>query len=219
MNGSDRRPGAEPGGPGPVAALFESQADAEEAIQDLKDAGFPKQSIGVVLRDPAYRHGSPHQAHVSQLPVEPAAAACVGGGILGGVVGLVAGVGALALPGMGPVIAGGMLTAWLAGDDRGAAARGVLGTLIGLGIPDRTAPYFEDGVRQGSVLVVVESGSRGDAARDILRFSRGDLGRGRGRQELATEEAADMEEAWRGSERRYREDPAYGGPERRLSHN
>ena len=72
MNGSDRRLGAEPDGRGAVAALYESLADAEQAIQDLKDAGFPKQSIGVVLRDPAYRQGSPHHVHVSELPGEPA---------------------------------------------------------------------------------------------------------------------------------------------------
>lgn len=171
-----------------VVAMFHSQADAEQAIRDLKEAGFSRDSIGVVLRDPAYGRGTvpPEDA---ALPGETASAGAVGGGILGGVVGLLAGVGALALPGVGPVIAGGVLVGSLTGAGLGAAAGGVLGALIGLGIPDASARYFEAGVREGAVLVLVDAGTRRAAARDILRFSRGDLGT----------------------------DPAYHGPERRLS--
>lgn len=200
-----------------VVALFESQADAEQAIRDLKDAGFPKGAIGVVLRDPASLSGPAHPSDVSPLPGETATAGVVGGGILGGVVGLLAGVGALALPGVGPVIAGGVLVSSLTGAGLGAAAGGVLGALIGLGVPDSAARYFEEGVRQGSVLVTVDAGARRGAARDILRFSRGDLGLGYapGRTEASEGEVED--EAWRGSERRYRHDPSYEGPERRLA--
>ncbi len=199
-----------------VVALFESQADAEQAIRDLKDAGFSRDSIGVILRDPAYAHGRLHPSDIPPLPGETASAGALGGGILGGVVGLLAGVGALALPGVGPVIAGGVLVTSLTGAGLGAAAGGVLGALIGLGIPDSAARYFEEGVRQGSVLVMVESGTRGDAARDILRFSRGDLGGELLAVESIGGEPAD-DDAWRGSERRYHDDPAYGGPERRFS--
>jgi hypothetical protein len=195
-----------------VAALFQSQADAEQAIQDLKYAGFPKESIGVVLRDPAYARRPAGSADTAPLAGETPSGGAVGAGILGGVVGLLAGVGALALPGVGPVIAGGGLVPSLTGAGLGATAGGVLGALIGLGIPDAAARYFEEGVRQGSVLVTVDVGSRADAARDILRFSRGDLGRGRWADDQEAED-----EAWRGSERRYRDDPAYHGPERRFS--
>jgi hypothetical protein len=192
-----------------VVALFENQADAEQAIRDLKQAGFPKEAIGVVLRDPAYAREAAPPPDTTPFPGEIASGGVVGGGILGGVVGLLAGVGALALPGVGPVIAGGVLVTSLTGAGLGAAAGGVLGALIGLGIPDVSARYFEAGVRRGSVLVTVDAGARGDAARDVLRFSRGDLGLG-----VPGEEQED--EAWRGSERRYRDDPAYHGPERRF---
>jgi hypothetical protein len=201
-----------------VIALFHSQADAEQAIQDLKDAGFPRDAIGVVLRDPSYGHG-PLPATGPVLPGETATAGALGGGILGGVVGLLAGVGALALPGVGPVIAGGVLVPSLTGAGVGAAAGGVLGALIGLGIPDSAARYFEEGVRQGSVLVMVDAGARREAARDILRFSRGDLGAAASVEEADGSDLSSDDEAWRGNERRYRHDPAYHGPERRLSHH
>ena len=197
-----------------VVALFESQADAEQAIRDLKQAGFPRDAIGVVLRDPAYGRDPGNPADGPPLPGETASAGALGGGILGGAVGLLAGVGALVLPGVGPVIAGGALVTSLTGAGLGAAAGGMLGALIGLGIPDAAARHFEEGVGRGAVLVIVEAGGRREAARDVLRFSRGDLGAG------ITDyvEAGEPDEPWRGNERRYRHDPSYGGPERRFSH-
>lgn len=197
-----------------VVALFESQADAEQAIQDLKQAGFPGDGIGVVLRDPAYGRGPGSPASGAPVPAEAASAGALGGGILGGAVGLLAGVGAVALPGVGPVIAGGALVTSLTAAGLGAAAGGMLGALTGLGIPGASARYFEEGVRRGAVLVIVDAGGRREAARDVLRFSRGDLGAGAA--ELV--EAGEPEEPWRGSERRYRHDPSYEGPERRFSH-
>jgi hypothetical protein len=216
MSGSDAGSGGGHPGQETVVALFESQADAEQAIRDLKQAGFPQRAIGVVLRDPAFGCGGLPAADAPPFPGETASAGAVGGGILGGVVGMLAGVGALALPGVGPVIAGGVLVTSLTGAGLGAAAGGVLGALIGFGIPEATARYFEEGIRRGSVLVAVEAGSRGEAARDILRFSRGDLGAGFATEALEREPSED--EVLRGSERRDRDDPAYHGPERRLSH-
>ena len=167
-----------------VIALFGSQADAEQGIVDLKDAGFPEESIGVVLRDPAYGNRRRRRDNPQPLPAE-----ALSGGILGGVVGLLAGVGVLSLPGVGPVIAGGALVGPLAGSDAGAG--GLPRALSGLGMPDGAARYFEEGVRNGSVLVLVDAGTRKEAAGDILRLSRGDLGTHR---------------------------LPYAGPERRLTH-
>jgi hypothetical protein len=180
MSGSVERETGDGRGEERVVALFGSQADAEQAILDLNDAGFSEESIGVVLRDPAYGYRRRRRDNPQPLPAEAPS-----GGILGGVVGLLAGVRALALPRVGPVIAGGWLVGPLAG------AGGLLGTLIGLGIPDGAARYFEEGVRDGSVLVLVDAGARKAAAGDILRFSRGDLGTHR---------------------------LPYAGPERRLTH-
>lgn len=191
---------------GAVAGLFRSQADAERAIRDLKDAGIDESRIGVAMRD------RDNQRELSEDTT---------GGILGGAVGLLAGVGALAIPGVGPIIAGGALASALAA---GAAAGGLMRALVTLGIPEDDARYSENGLRQGSVLVTATAGSRGPEAREILRASGADLG-GPGRDAaedpdlFESREEILMSEAWRGSERRYHDDLSYAGPERRLSHH
>jgi hypothetical protein len=177
-----------------VSALFDNQADAEQAVRDLRSAGFPQMAIGVVLRDPAFARDAVPVPDTTPVPAEAALAGALGGSILGGVVGLLAGVGTFALPRVGPVIAGGVLVRALTEAEAGDGARGVLGALRVLGVSGASAAYFEDGVREGAVLVTIDAGSRGAAAREILRFSRGDPGAGP------------------------RQDPAYNGPERRLSH-
>jgi hypothetical protein len=143
------------------------------------------------------------------------------GRILGGVVGLLAGVGALAIPGIGPIIAGGALASALPDGGTGAAAGGLAGALVTMGVSENDAGYFEAGLRQGQVLVTVAAGSRGPEVREILGASGADLGRS-GREAAgdpdlfeSNDEIMVEEETWRGSERRYHDDPSYGGPERR----
>jgi hypothetical protein len=176
----------------------------------LKDAGIDESRIGVAMLD---RDGQPELA-------EDTTGA---GGILGGVVGLLAGVGALAIPGVGPVIVGGALASTLAGT-RIAAAGGLTGALVTMGVPEEDARYVETGLREGSVLVTATAGSRGPQAGEILRVSGADLGES-GREVAkdpdlfgTPEEIMAEEETWRGSERRYHDDMSYGGPERRYSH-
>src|SRR5262249_39837932 len=114
-----------------------------------------------------------------------AATGVVGGGLLGGVVGWLVGIGALAIPGIGPVVAGGALaTAFgiaggtaVAGAGIGAAAGGILGALIGMGIPEEEARYLGQRVGEGGTLVTVTSGvERAARAVDILRSEGGDIG-------------------------------------------
>lgn len=100
----------------------------------------------------------------------------MGGGGGGGVIGLLAGVGALAIPGIGPIIADGALASTLAGAGIGAAAGGLLGALVGMGIPEEDARYFERGFREGGVLVTVQAGARSTEARQVLYESEADLG-------------------------------------------
>src|SRR5215218_10880919 len=92
---------------GTVVGLFHNQADAERAIQRLKERGFSESQIGVAIKDRSKQddlvEGTGTQA------AEGAATGAIGGGVLGGVIGLLAGVGALAIPGVGPIIAGGTL--------------------------------------------------------------------------------------------------------------
>jgi heat induced stress protein YflT len=211
---------------GTVVGLFHSQADAERAIERLKEAGFGENQIGVAMRD---RDRQQELAEGTGTQVaEGATAGAIGGGVLGGVIGLLAGVGALAIPGVGPIIAGGTLASTLAGAGVGAAAGGLLGALIGMGVPEEDARHFDEGFRAGGTLVTVNAGTQADEARDCLYESGADLGsmaRGAAGSSMSTGAApadrmpgtAEDSEAWRGNERRYRQDSNYGGPERRVA--
>lgn len=221
---------------GTVVALFHNQADAERAIQRLKERGFAESQIGVAIKDRGRQEelieGTGTQA------AEGAASGAIGGGVLGGVIGLLAGVGALAIPGVGPIIAGGTLASTLAGAGIGAAAGGLLGALVGMGVPEEDAKHFDQGFRSGGTLVTVSAGNRAEEARTCLHENGADLGSlgrdmssavgsSRGSDTVRREEArvewtgdASVQggnEAWRGNERRYRHDNNYSGPERRLS--
>lgn len=92
------------------------------------------------------------------------------GGLAGGAIGLLAGIGALAIPGLGPFIAAGPIMAALSGAAVGATAGGIVGGLIGLGIPEIEAKRYEDRLKKGNYLVSVhtEDGDRIDAAKEIF---------------------------------------------------
>jgi len=157
-----------------VVGLFHNQADAERAIQRLKQEGFSENQIGVALKDRKRQdeliEGTGTQA------AEGAATGALGGGVLGGVIGLLAGVGALAIPGIGPIIAGGTLASTLAGAGIGAAAGGLIGALAGMGIPEEDARHFDRGFQAGGTLVTVDAGNRVEEARECLLESGADLG-------------------------------------------
>ena len=232
-----RQKNSEPGREaGTIVGLFRSQPQAERAIQDLKDAGFPDDRIGVVMRDPERQQQLSED--MGTKAGEGAAAGAVSGGVVGGVLGLLAGVGALVIPGIGPIIAGGALASTLTGAGIGAAAGGLLGALAGMGIPEEEARYYERGVREGGILVTVAAAGRASDARRILTNAGADLApageavasAGRDisageRERLALREEelrakgrmAEAEtEPWRGNERRYQHDLKDTGPERRV---
>ena len=159
---------------GTVVGLFHNQADAERAIQRLKQDGFSENQIGVAIKDRQQQEelieGTGTKA------AEGAATGAMGGGVLGGVIGLLAGVGALAIPGIGPIIAGGTLASTLAGAGIGAAAGGLLGALVGMGVPEEDAAHFDKGFRAGGTLVTVAAGSRDEEARNCMYENGADLG-------------------------------------------
>ena len=105
---------------------------------------------------------------------------------MGGALGLLVGIGALAIPGIGPVVAGGMLASAfgitggtaVAGAGIGAATGGIVGALVGLGIPEAEAQHFETGIRAGRTLVTVGAGGRAMEALAILRRNGADSGPG-----------------------------------------
>src|SRR5688572_9522730 len=166
-----------------VAAAFEDRDDAQRAINALKDAGFSADQIGVALRDRTAQGQLVEDTGTKAA--EGATSGALGGGLLGGIVGWLVGIGALAIPGIGPVVAGGALATALglaggtaaAGAGIGAVAGGLVGALVGLGIPDDEAKYFESGFRSGRTLVTVNAGAgRATEAVDILRAYGGDIG-------------------------------------------
>lgn len=157
-----------------VAALFSDRADAERAINDLKSMGFTGDQIGVAMRDRSAQGELVEDT--GSHAAEGAVSGAVGGGLLGGIVGFLAGVGALAIPGVGPVIAGGILASTLTGAGIGAAVGGLAGALIGMGIPEEEAKHFEKGFREGNTLVTVNAGNRANEAVEVLERNGGDTG-------------------------------------------
>ena len=163
---------------GTTTALFDTQAQAQQAVERLKDAEFAASSIGIALRDRTaqgeIRHAKDTDA-ASEIGED-----AIDGGILGGLIGLLVGVGALAIPGVGPVVAGGIFSSVLGaasfGAGLGVVGGGVIGSLVHLGMSDAQARYFASGFHAGGVLVTVHAGLRGQKARDILAQAGGDLG-------------------------------------------
>jgi len=135
-----------------VIGVFQNRDDAEHAIDLLRRNGIEGDKIGLVMRDTrkaeAYAESSPHTQ-------EAAAAGATFGGVLGGIAGFLLGIGAFAIPGLGPIIAGGALAATLGGAAIGVASGRLIGALIGMGVPENEARYYEERVRGGDILVTV----------------------------------------------------------------
>ncbi|KPV48230.1 hypothetical protein SE17_39190, partial [Kouleothrix aurantiaca] len=139
-----------------IVGLFDTSTEAQNVVQQLVDGGFSRDSISVLANN---RDG--YTPSDTTATAEGAGAGAVGGGVLGGVLGLLVGVGALAIPGIGPVLAAGPLAAalgaagasTLVGAGIGAAAGGIIGALVGAGIPEEDAGFYAEGVRRGGTLV------------------------------------------------------------------
>jgi hypothetical protein len=145
-----------------VVGLFETRTQAEQAIDELQQAGFSRDQIGFAVRDEggeASVHGPGTEAGTA------AATGAVSGGIIGGVLGAAA---SLIIPGFGPALAGGLLVATLGGAAIGAAAGSVLGGLMGMGIPEEDARYYESELQIGHTLVAVNAPGREHVASEIL---------------------------------------------------
>jgi hypothetical protein len=138
-----------------IVGVFETEQAAISAIEDLKSLGYAPDDISVISR----RRGDAdfiEEATQTKAP-EGVATGATAGGVLGGVTGLLAGLGALAIPGIGPLLAAGPIAATLAGAAIGASAGGIVGGLIGMGIPEEQAQLYNDYVEDNKFLVIVES--------------------------------------------------------------
>ena len=134
-----------------VVGIVESHAQAEAIVTDIQAAGVPSSDVSVLFPD---KQGTKDFAHEHNTKAPEGAVAGVGaGGVLGGTIGLLAGIGALAIPGVGPLIAAGPLMAALSGAAAGAAVGGVAGALVGLGIPELEAKTYEGKIHGGNILV------------------------------------------------------------------
>nr|MBA3533593.1 general stress protein [Ardenticatenales bacterium] len=134
-----------------VTGLFDNRVEAETAIRALRDRGIGAEDISVVMRDRTETGDLADEAHVT------ATGGAVGGSVVGGLTGLLMGLGALAIPGVGPIIAAGPLVAALTGALTGAATGGMLGALMDLGVDESEAEVYHNGVQRGAVLVAVRT--------------------------------------------------------------
>jgi uncharacterized membrane protein len=135
-----------------VTALFPSRATAERAIEDLGDAGFTHDDISMLMSDTT--RGREFAMKEANKAPEGAAAGATLGGIIGAVVAGLAAVGTLAIPGLA-LVAAGPVVAGLAGLGAGAAAGGLTGALVGLGIPEHEAKFYDEKIRTGGILLGV----------------------------------------------------------------
>jgi uncharacterized protein (TIGR02271 family) len=153
-------------------AIFDDRTKAQQAIEQLKRAGFTEKQIGVTARDAGDGEARIADGHKDTHAKEGAIAGVTAGAGVGALWGL--GILAGVLPAIGPAIAGGTLAAILSSAAAGAATAGLAGTLIGLGIPEDEANYYDQEFRAGRVLVTVDAGGgRLEQAQSILVRSGG----------------------------------------------
>src|ERR687888_1106302 len=146
-----------------VFCLAKTEAQAITIVDQLKAAGFSPNDISVLLPDKAGTRDFAHEQH-TKAP-EGAATGAGTGGVLGGALGWLVGIGALAIPGLGPFIAAGPIMAALSGAAAGAALGGITGALVGLGIPEYEAKRYEGKIKEGNLLISVHTDNRTERAR------------------------------------------------------
>src|SRR5256884_6685162 len=138
-----------------VFCIARTEAQAITIVERLRAAGFANNDISVLCPDQAGTRDFAHEQH-TKAP-EGAATGAGTGGALGGALGWLVGIGALAIPGVGPFIAAGPIVAALAGAGVGAAVGGLTGALVGIGIPEYQAKRYEGRVKNGGILLSVHS--------------------------------------------------------------
>src|SRR6201984_1362506 len=143
--------------------LVDTEAQADAIVGKLRSAGFSDNDISVLFPDKGSTRDFAHKKE-TKMPEGTAVGASAGAAV-GGTIGLLAGIGALAIPGLGPFIAAGPIMAALSGGAIGAGVGGLTGALVGLGIPEYEAKRYEGKVKEGGILVSVHCDSSNEISR------------------------------------------------------
>lgn len=153
-----------------VFGIYTTRVAVENAVDSLIRAGFPASDVSVLLPE---NLGGPRDMGTEKATKAPegAAAGVTTGGVIGGALGVLAGVGLLAIPGLGPFIAAGPIMAGLAGLGVGGAVGGVTGALIGVGIPEFEAKRYEGRLQKGGILLSVhcDTSDEINRAKEVLK--------------------------------------------------
>lgn len=136
-----------------VYGIYATRQDAEVAIDSMRASGFGAQDISVLFPDNEGTKDIGHEKH-TKAPEKATAGAAIAG-LAGGAIGWLVGIGALAIPGVGPFVAAGPLMGALAGLGAGSVVGGLAGALIGMGIPEYEAKRYEGRIRSGGILLSV----------------------------------------------------------------
>lgn len=169
-----------------VFCIATSEFQAETIVNEMKVSGFSDNDISVLFPDKTGTKDFAHEQH-TKAP-EGAATGASAGGVVGGALGWLAGIGALAIPGVGPFIAAGPIMAALGGAAVGAAVGGIGGALVGMGIPEYEAKRYEGKIRAGNILISVhcEDSDETKRAKEIFEHS--------GAQDISTSSEASVRE-------------------------
>jgi hypothetical protein len=146
-----------------VFCIVRSVPEAQAIVSELQSSGFSNNDVSVLCADKKATRDFAHE-HNTKAP-EGAATGATAGGLLGGAFGWLAGIGAVAIPGVGPLIAAGPIMAALSGAAVGAAVGGISGSLVGMGIPEYEAKLYEGKVRDGNILIAVHAEDGDEASR------------------------------------------------------
>ncbi len=146
-----------------VIGVFTSREQAEKAVSELRGSGFENE-ISILARDD--RAATDVDENSVMFGGDSLTEGATTGGVVGGIAGLAVGAGALAIPGLGPIIAAGPIAGMLSG----AATGGIAGGLVDWGIPRERGEYYEGKVREGKIVATVKADeNKINSAADILR--------------------------------------------------
>ena len=156
-----------------VFGIYSTRSAVENAVSSLVNAGFTDADISILLPESLSGAKDMGTEKATKAP-EGTAVGVTTGGVIGGTLGLLAGIGALAIPGIGPLIAAGPIVAALAGLGVGGTVGGLTGALIGLGMPEFEAKRYEGRMNKGGILLSVHCDTSDEIkrAKQVLEATR-----------------------------------------------